>query len=206
MNEVPDLWLFLGVSVFLSVFTARLSFDLAIATIEMLPAASSSKSFGGDSRALGTRPKRDRAVRSFARLSGPLPGSRPASERSLDHPDQAALHVHYRLPHESRCPAFASRRIQTSQTCHPVAPATDISTRTLDARVLDPSSTVFDHSPDPAPSTSHNAHRASQAPTVFFATRFRDIGHELRQSSAWAHYERARTDQTEHLENSSRHR
>jgi hypothetical protein len=28
----------------------------------------------------------------------------------------------------------------------------------------------------------------------------------LRQSSAWAHYERARTDQTEHLENSSRHR
>jgi hypothetical protein len=146
------------------------------------------------------RHKGSAVIRKTRRAS---PGRRPACERSLQ------VTVPTKLPstfttdtHASCCAAFAARYLPTSQTCRPVTPARDIPTLTLDARVLHTRSPVFDRSPDPAPSTSHSAHRPSPRPVVSFSIYFQHIGHELRQSSAWAHYERARTDQTEHLENS----
>jgi hypothetical protein len=143
-------------------------------------------------------------VRSFARLSGPgpLPSTRCRAQSTPSRPSCPPLSP--RRTHAARCPAFAATLIQTSHSCRPVAPARDIPTRTLDARVLHTSSSVFDRPPDPASSTSPSAPTSSRRPCIYFTIYLWNIGHELRLFSAWAHYERARTDQTEHLENSSR--
>ncbi|KAI0619473.1 Sds3 multi-domain protein [Pyrenophora tritici-repentis] len=91
---------------------------------------------------------------------------------------------------------------------HPFAPAKFIPTRslTLGARVLHTSTSVFDRSQDPVPTPSYSLAVASHALSISPATAIHDIGHDLTHYSAWAHYERAPADKTEHITNSFRHR
>ncbi|KAI2477961.1 hypothetical protein Ptr902_10644 [Pyrenophora tritici-repentis] len=150
---------------------------------------------------------RSHTVRSFARHSGPLPAVDPllsavytiSTELSSAFTTTTLMRV-------------AVQRLQQKRPnlteLHPFAPAKFIPTRslTLGARVLHTSTSVFDRSQDPVPTPSYSLAVASHALSISPATAIHDIGHDLTHYSAWAHYERAPADKTEHITNSFRHR
>jgi hypothetical protein len=148
---------------------------------------------------------RPKAVRSFARHSGPLPAVDPLLSAVYTITDRAALRVHHQHPHASRCLAFAPPFLHASRArCSvPGAQSTNIPALTLGASVLHNTRSLFDRPPRRAPVVPHSAFSASQEPTVSFGAPSHDIGCELTRFPARAHHERAPADKTEHITNSS---
>lgn len=213
MNDLSALSLFLGDSV----FAERLSFGLPIVgNCAVTGKQAGRKVLVETERLYDARPgswsRRQKphrpashgaVIRKTLRAS---PGRRPASERSLHHPELLSA-----FTTTTTLMRLAVQRLQQTRPypteLHHVAAAQNIPTRilTLGARVLHPSTSVFDRSPDPVPRPSHRVAVASHALFIPSATAIHDIGHGLTYYSAWAHYERAPAHETEHIKNSSRH-
>jgi hypothetical protein len=127
------------------------------------------------------------------RLPRSFPRAYPAVLRSA--------HQHTYARHH---PASALTLAHIRWSCCRSAFACTVPSTALGAHDLPSGSSVFGRSPRPVPSTPHSSAAASHSPETHSRSIVLNIGHELTDSTAWAHHERASPGEEEHITDSSR--